>query len=89
MHSIITRIFPIAYIRHRHLCLYALCVVMSFSIADAEPAESYNHFQENYPQSPKQSPEIDPLTAYSAQYVVHGVVVMEDNNVYQPKDIAL
>ena len=89
MHSIITRIFPTG---HRHLCLYALCVVMSFSIADAEPAESYNHFQatENYPQSPKQSPEIDPLTAYSvAQYVVHGVVVMEDNNVYQPKDIAL
>ena len=66
MHSIITRIFPTACIRHRHLCLYALCVVMSFSIADAEPAESYNHFQatatENYPQSPKQSPEIDPVS---------------------------
>ena len=92
MNHIVTRIFPIACIRHRHLCLYALCLVMSFSIADAEPAENYNHFQatENHPQSPKQSQKIDPLTAYpAAQYIVQGVVVMEDNAVavvYSPRN---
>ena len=92
MHYLANWIFPIAGIRQRHLCLYALCLVMSFSTAGAEPAASYNHFQttENHSQSPKQAQKIDPLTAYpAAHYVVHGVIVMEDNAVavvYSPRD---
>ena len=78
----------------RTLCvLYVSCLVLLLPLANATevPAAS-NHFQptDNYPQSPRQPQQTDPLKAYPvAQYVVHGVIVMEDNAVavvYTPRN---
>ena len=54
-------------------------LLCAFSIADAEPAATDNHFltTENRSQPPKQPQPIDPLAAYpAAQYAVHGIIVM-------------
>ena len=80
--------------RQCYLSFYLCYTFLLLSVAQAaEPDTTSNHFRttnEHTPQSSAPSQQLDPLKAYPvSQYIVHGVVVMEDNAlaiVYTPRN---
>ena len=93
MRRFIARILDATDISNRYLYLYIACLILSLSLAaGAEVPAMNNHFQpnDNHLPTPPPSQQIDPLKAYpTAQYIVHGVLVMEDNAVavvYTPRN---
>lgn len=77
-----------------YLALYLPCLILLCSIANAaDEMPTQNHFRANNHrelQPTLQTQSIDPLTTYPlALYVVHGVVITEDNAiaiVYTPRN---